>query len=54
MELGNQLSHEAEPVAGGGLVSNSSERLTYRTHNVPSTSESRQRHQGARGDTGGL
>ena len=29
MELGNQLSHEAKPMAGGGLVNNSRERLTY-------------------------
>ena len=29
MELGNQLSQEAKPMAGGGLVNNSHERLTY-------------------------
>lgn len=52
VELGNQLSHEAKPMAGGGLVNNSCERLTYHTHDVPSTLESRRRHQGARGDTG--
>lgn len=41
MELGNQLSHEAKPMPGGGLVSNSHERLTYHTRDVSPTSESR-------------
>ena len=48
MELGNQLSHEAKPMAGGGLVSNCRERLTYHTSDVPSTSESRQAPRGQR------
>lgn len=45
-------------VAWGGLwlvaawPHNSHERLTYHTRDVPSTLESRRRHQGARGDTG--